>query len=121
MKGDAEVIEAIEGVADDLGERVSDWPPATCSWIDAVLKEIAPVAEGADRLEREGEDADRDELIALASDADTLLRQLPDLLEELRSLHDGLRTALHEALESRKSAITALGQLAGQIEVMEDA
>ncbi len=89
----------IEGVADDLSSRVTDFPKHTCSDIDRVIREIKPVAAAARAKMREDEFAD---------DVDTLLNSLPDDLDDLRGYNSQLRESLMEALQSRKAAMGRL-------------
>jgi vacuolar-type H+-ATPase subunit I/STV1 len=103
-----EALDAISDAVSVLDGRVSDFPGPTCSSIDSALDDIKDVAKTADRLEREGDRASVSELLDFVKEADALLGALPDALEELRNMNDRLRTALHEALDSRKEAMSSL-------------
>lgn len=98
----------IEDAQCSLGGRVSDFPGPTCSSIDSVLAAIKDVARTADSMERAGDRSSVSELLEFVKEADNLLAYLPDDLEELRNMNDQLRTALHEALDSRKDAMSSL-------------
>lgn len=113
-----QAIDKCEDISRDLEARIADFPSPTCPSIDAVLSECAPLAIEIDRLQRQGDDASHSEMVDAIDQVDTLFRFLPDQLEELREQNDQLRTALHEALDSRKSAAESLVDLAGQIEVI---
>lgn len=88
-----------------LRARVSDFPGPTCQDIDRLLSQIAPVGDAADSLSRRClDEGDFSELTDFIREADNLLSWLPRALEDLRAANDKLRTALHEALESRAEA-----------------
>lgn len=103
MKTYAEVHDVLADVLTELGNRVSDFPGPTCSAIDRVIRDIAPVRRDADRLSRED-----GALADFAGEVDSVLWGLPSDLEDLRNYNDQLRTSLHEALQSRKEALALL-------------
>jgi hypothetical protein len=106
---DIDLLGALEDVSVELSNRVSDFPGPTCTEISRVISSIRPVAKETDRLQRMK--LDDGEINSFVNEADYLLYSLEDDLEGLRAANDALRTALHEALESRKSAAAEINKL----------
>lgn len=97
-----EVENFLQDAIQELSNRVSDFPAATCPLIDYALKDLKPVLADAKHLMHENDFADS---------VDTQLSGLPDLLEDLRRENSQLRSSLTEALQSRKDAVDSLTEL----------
>lgn len=110
-------IEELESISEELCERVSEFPDPTCPIIDRVLAEVKDAGREADRWERmRSYDMPEDDISDFARQMDDALRDLPDQLEALRKSNDELRTALHDALKSRKRAVERINEICANLD-----
>lgn len=72
-----------------------DLPPETCPDIDMLLDEVKPLALDAYRLYQQGENLTCEDAVDFVDRVDTLLRGMPETLEDLRKANAQLREAAH--------------------------
>jgi len=114
-----DICNEIENVAGDLTDRVSNFPGPTCPKIDGLIADLAPVRSWVDSMSRRDTEWVADNAVDVLrgfAEADRVIWEMPGILEELREANDALRSALHEALDSRSSAAGRLKQIAKDFE-----
>lgn len=95
-------------IVDELSRRVSDFPGPTCPNINSAIRDCVSIQKAFAHIAKHSEDA---KLTEMAEIGEIDAANIEYLLEELRKANEQLRDSLHEALNSRKIASSALQEL----------